>query len=220
MYVLKDYLNIGTLVGVLLTLAVKELGEVIARRRANRTQIGRVLADLLEMRHSVVALNGYTRLLSKEAGIPEALAPQIRSLILRFVQPQSNIVQRYNATVDEIAGFNPLLAFNLRSKDVIQTFNQKMDQLSSTDPNVASSWQALGPDLNEVATKYVDQALIEIAWKFSPLAWYRVRRWLRRTNRLPAEVQTLLEKLKLEVGKAMAADAAAGEASTTPPQAT
>jgi len=209
MLALKDYINTGTLVGFFLAILGKEMGEAIARRRANRKQVARVLAELLEIRHSVVALDSYSQLLSRETGIPDAVMPHIRHFVLQFLPSETNMVQRYNAAIDEIAGFDPLLAFSLRSREVFQTFNHTMDQLSSKDPEIASSWQAYGPDINNIAKKYLDQALLGLAWKFSVITWYRVRRWVRKPYAPPAEFRTFLEKLKAEVEKAKAADAAA-----------
>lgn len=93
----------------------------ITHRSEERKHIGRAIADLLQLRFIVLSLPEFQKQAPKL--IPEELRDQIPSDIWRSIDfaqllpMDEDLPKRYLRAVDEIAGFQPVLAFRLRDKE-------------------------------------------------------------------------------------------------------
>ena len=113
---------LGTLVGTLFGFALNELSYVMRTRREDRRLLGRALNELLEIRHQskmVPTLMETLRALIP-AAVPATVDFELRKALREMT---SNLVgdlqKRYAETVSAISGAFPVLAYELRSKDVL-----------------------------------------------------------------------------------------------------
>jgi hypothetical protein len=95
-----------------------------------RKQIGRVIADLLEVRHTAMIMREIPHLV--EAILPEQLRNQIPPEawmpMLNAASPlipvDAQMKERYLKAVEELAGFEPVMAYGLRGKEQFFDFRE------------------------------------------------------------------------------------------------
>ncbi len=117
----------------------------LARRVEERQHIARAISELLELRHIVRGLQELPKHIQKM--LPPEFADRIPKEIwhsidiLKMFPMDDALPKRYKKTVEEIAGFNPFLAFKLRGKeryfDLRNVISQRLSQ-SPGSPIIAS----------------------------------------------------------------------------------
>jgi hypothetical protein len=107
----------GTLAGFMLN----ELSYIWRMSREDRRKVGQALAELLEIRRQIEALPAIMEVLRSRipAPIPASVEFQIRTLYRPLLPNVETLRQRYDTAVTAVAGAFPVLAFDLRSKDMM-----------------------------------------------------------------------------------------------------
>jgi len=88
--------------------------------------------------------------------------------------------RRYDESVTFVSGVDPLLGFNLRSKDFIRPFFRSFHQLTSQHPQAAIVGQSVNEELLSLTESALSEAILRVSRRLSLLTWYRVRLILRR----------------------------------------
>lgn len=92
------------------------------RRHEKRRALNRALTELLEIRHRFKGVMYLLGTLAKEIKMPYAYYDEVISGLPDGFLWDSRISIRYNEAVDIIAMYSPILAYILRSKDVVGFF--------------------------------------------------------------------------------------------------
>lgn len=126
----------GTLAGFMLN----ELSYVWRMRREDGRKVGQALAELLEIRHQIEAVPAVMEVLRSRipAPIPASAEFQIRAIYRAFLPNVETLRQRYDAAVTAVGGAFPVLAFKLRSKDLMTPLMTQLSAMVGQDNNTAA----------------------------------------------------------------------------------
>ena len=184
---LKDWLPlIGVVVGVVLGWLLSQLGQWFAARRDEKKAIARVLSELLEIRHRLLAIPRIAELLSQHFPIPPESQTAIKIAIARLFPADVDMGKRYGEAVGLVAACNPILGFRLRSQDVASPLFDTMRQLALADsPATATALTRVEAELMGHLRPHLDELIKEIAWLHSWSTWWRIRHRLNRRIELP-----------------------------------
>jgi hypothetical protein len=209
----------------LLTTLLLDWIRLRAKHRADeKKHIARVMPELLDLRMAMLAVREFPKLLPKllprlfpsevRKQIPVEAYPQIAAQLLpglvNVVFPADNgFAERYLKVVEEIAGYQPLLAYELRGKE--RYFNLRgmltshMAQLPAS-PAFAAEVAAI---LDRECVPVLEETILLIAKAHSYLLWFKVKR--RLGKKLP-DVEPVFKK----VAKVFSAEIAAAVAKENP----
>lgn len=110
----------------------------LARRVDERKHIARAISELLELHHIIRALPELPKHFQEL--LPEQLRPHIppelfSSIdVMQFLPMDEKLPERYRKAVEEIAGFEPFLAFQLRGKERYFDFRNFLSQHLGQSP--------------------------------------------------------------------------------------
>ena len=110
----------------------------LARRAEEQKHIARAISELLELRYIIRALPELPKHFAKL--LPEQLKPHFPPAIwqsidvMPFLPMDEKLSERYKKAVDEIAGFKPFLAFQLRGKERYFDFRSFLTQHFGQSP--------------------------------------------------------------------------------------
>jgi hypothetical protein len=179
--------------------------------RERRKALSRALADLLEIRHQLIAMEFVLGEIGKFGQIPPQAASQFRLFSESLLPDWNELHRRFDESVTVVASLDPLLGFQLRSKDFIRPVFQRLHLvIVQGDPQAAMIGQAVTQSLFGEAEAALNDAILKVSRKRGPVTWYRVRRSLRPNEKLQEKVRKLVDILK----------AAAPEAQTNAPAST
>jgi hypothetical protein len=113
---------IGTLAGAVLGFGLNEASYLVRSRRKDRRLLGRVLNELLEIRSQMKMIP--TLMETLRSRIPTALPPASDFAIRQMFRGMlSGLIEgmhaRYEQAVSAVSGAFPVLAYELRSKDIM-----------------------------------------------------------------------------------------------------
>jgi hypothetical protein len=117
-----------------------------------------------------------------------------------------------------VAGLDPVLAFELRSKDLIRPFQKWIHSLMGNNPESASVIAAfLKNTFDKTIEPALDGSIVKLARKRSLFRWYEIRKLLKQKDDLTSKMKQLLEPLKAIIAvQAKAANSASQP--TVPPK--
>jgi hypothetical protein len=109
------------IVGTLAGFGLNELSYVVRGYREDRKKLGQPLTELLEIRHRLKLIPAAMNFLRSK--VPAPIPPQaeflIRNVFRSFLPDADAVRSRYEQAVTSIAGAFPVLAFELRTKNVL-----------------------------------------------------------------------------------------------------
>lgn len=163
-----------------------ELSDVVRLRREDHRAAGKVLAELLEIRHRWRSLPAYITEIQKRFALPPEAHAIIRTVISQVLSPMLvRTEQRYNEAIDSIAGRMPLLAFQLRGKDVLRPALDQLQVLAGSDPAAIAALPTVEFALTKEALPVLEELLLKLAWIHGFGTWLRLRHRLRKKKSLP-----------------------------------
>lgn len=188
-----------TVSAVLLGGAANEFSHYLADRRERKKAIARALADLLEVRLRFVSTDMVIRELGKLIALTALDQAQVRDVFNAVVGGWPQLVQRYNESVKVVASVAPILAFQLRSKEIGQQILQMADVAMASIPQSTGNvsfhevWQKqLTPLLSKGVTQALTRTCRRVAWKHGAVSWLKVHLMFRRGIQWTAEEQQFL----------------------------
>ncbi len=132
---------LGTLVGAIVGFGLNEASYLVRARREERHLLGRVLNELLEIRNQTKMMP--TLMEALKSRIPAALPPAtdfaLRQMFRNmFSGLMQGIQERYDQAVSEVSGAFPVLAYELRAKDILVPLLRQLAPLvPATDATAA-----------------------------------------------------------------------------------
>ncbi|EER58716.1 hypothetical protein AcdelDRAFT_3718 [Acidovorax delafieldii 2AN] len=186
---------IAPLIGVVLGSVLSGIGAHIRARREHKRIVGSALADLLEVRHRIVGFDLVLEKIQSMAGLePNALA-QVRNLMDTAFPSDPMLEERYAQAVTQLAGVDPVLAFNLRSKNALpKVLSILRAQAASAGANLGM-FESFESQLLRAARPSIDAAVLELGKSHSILTGLKVRRLVRKSDKLPEDVSQFFDKL-------------------------
>jgi hypothetical protein len=153
--------------------------------------IARALSDLLEVRHHVVGIDVVMREIRTRVKVPEEAMPVLRSVIDTLMPVEEGVHKRYDEAVSLLAGIDPLLAFNMRSKNTAPSFLAAIRELSVTSGATPSQIESLETMLRSAVTPALDSAVLELARHHSFLTNRRIKKLVANAGQIPPELAAI-----------------------------
>ncbi len=196
-----ELLGAGTLGGF----AAGQVNRLLIARDERHGHLGRALADLLDVRYQVLMIAAVQKEMAGLSDVP--LGPQIYPVVHSFLPGSSEIHARYDGAVSAIAAFNPLLAYQLRSKDTARSFLTTMGTVALRDGPATEAFALIEPVLRPEIQRALEDAILLLARKHGLRTWLRTKRVLGRELELPDGVRETFRSA-IAAARALASKAA------------
>jgi hypothetical protein len=192
---LRDYLPlIGVVFGTLFGWLLSQLGQWFSARREEKKAIARVLSELLEIRHRLLAVPKVTELLSQYIPIPPEAQTAIKIAFVSLFPFDADISKRYDDAVSLVGACNPVLGFRLRSQDVASPFLNAIRQLSlAGGAGSAAAFTKVEKELLEHLKPHLEDLAREVAKMHGWITWWKVRHLLHRPMEIPTSFLEILK---------------------------
>src|SRR5258708_30909921 len=116
-----------------------QLNSYFLQRGERKKAVSLALSELLEVRNQFVGLELTMEQVVNLAGsIPEHVKAQFRVTLDSFFPKWEEQHSRYDQSVTTLAALDPLLAYELRSKDFIRPILMTLHSIMSQDPQAAA----------------------------------------------------------------------------------
>lgn len=158
---------IGTVAGVLLGAVVAGGAELLRRRLERKRAIATALADLLEARHHAKAASAVLTALRRRMHVPNEILPLARAFMDQLLPDATDMNARYNAAVTQLAGIDPLLAFEMRAKDTLPSMLRTMRAKMAEHQMPADAAELLENALLSTSLPAIEDALRLLAKEHS-----------------------------------------------------
>ena len=174
-----------------------QLNSYFLQRGERKKAVSLALSELLEVRNQFVGLELTMEQVVNLAGsIPEHVKAQFRVTLDSFFPKWEEQHSRYDQSVTTLAALDPLLAYELRSKDFIRPILMTLHSIMSQDPQAAA---LIGPTLKEKLLGKIEptlnKSILKLAWGKSLLCWYRTNRLLRKSG-VPDDAREFVTAIK------------------------
>ncbi len=203
---------------IVLGFILAQAEHLFASRRERRKAISRALAELLDVRYQFVATETLCRAMETLGPIPAQAKSQLRLVIDSFLPDWKELHSRYDESVTTLAGLDPLLAFRIRSKDLVRPYIQRVHAIMSQDAQAAT---ALAPIFAQTTLDRVEPelkaAILKLALKRGLITWYKVRWALKRGASMADELNGFMKSFKAIIDTQAKAAGVASAAQPTSP---
>lgn len=187
----------------------------ITHRSEERKHIARAISDLLQLRYIVRILPEFPKLASEL--IPKELKSQVPPDIWHFIDfgkvvpMDEELPKRYRKAVEEIAGFRPVLAFQLRDKERYFDLRNFLSQHLSQSPGSPLVANRVTEVLDRETVPILEETLSVLAKAHSIHMWLSIKLALRRRHvagdMIPPEIRRVFHEQILQLVKAASSQA-------------
>jgi hypothetical protein len=154
------------------------------------------LAELLEIRHQLVFLPTYLAEVQRLFALPPEAQTLIHTKIVEVLSPAlSRAEEKYNDAIDSIKGSLPLLAFELRGKDLLRHSFDQVRSLVAADAAALAAMPKVESAATEEALPVLNKLLLKVAWMHGFRTWLGVRRNLRKNEDISSDVKRLFDSM-------------------------
>lgn len=192
---------VGSLAAVWVGWLLREFSDSFKLLREDKRAVGRVLAELLEVRHRLLALPAIMAHVRGKVPIAPAGEVAFRNAFENLIPGFEQLQKRYNDSIDGIAGALPLLAFRLRSKDIATPVLAKLRVFVMSDPRAVSIMVQAEDELVKLVLPTLDELLLELARRHSWKTWWRLGSILKTPQTVPEEAEGLVSSILAEAQK-------------------
>src|SRR5262249_30033050 len=142
---------------------VREVSDYLRRRRVERAPLGQVLADLLEMRHRLLAVDAVIEMLKVNAAQQTAARAVLDAILPRVTDAEA----KYDAAVRQLAGTRPLDAFGLRAQDMFPVMMANLRALALQDAQQSAAWPEAETLVRKLFLPHLESTIRSLAWSHS-----------------------------------------------------
>lgn len=151
-----------------------------------------LLCDLLELRHGIIGLREIGKTLTALLpGQADQLAVALPA-IMEMVANPGKLHEHYESAIVELAAIDPLLAFHLRSKNLVGALSPVSKhalQNPSAMPYTAQALKMFG----EIGTAELDRAILRVAKEIGRRVHKKTRETLEANSEMPEALRQILE---------------------------
>ena len=190
-YTWKDLLPVA---GVAVGWGLNQCGQWLTFRRDERKAIGRALADLLEVRHRLLGIPKVVEAMSSKLNMPADARAPLKVAFGALFPPDEGLAKRYEESVNLVAGTNPILAFRLRSQDVVGPFLHQLRALALQDgPQTMALFGTIEDHLFRHLTPHLERLIRELAKLHGWKTQFETNRRLKQPFEAPEEFWDVLK---------------------------
>lgn len=163
-------------------------------RRERKRTITTALSDLLEVRHRIFAFDFAIREIGALTKIQPEIIPAFRNQLEGLIPIDSDLDSRYNDAVTVLAGADPVLAFRLRSKNLLPGMLKILRTIAAGNREGLAEFERFEAILKSAAIPKLNLAVVELAKAHSFHPASQVRRLIKDTESSSHEVRDILAK--------------------------
>jgi hypothetical protein len=210
---------VGTLLGLILGFGLNELSHLVRTRRDDLRTVNKTLAELLDVR-PLLGLLPFT-IETLKMVVPGPIAAHDEVMLRHVIwtlAPNTEVMQkRYEEAVSAVSAFLPVLAFDLRSKDMIGPLLGRLRGTIPIEPNAAPFWLKMEDEVVRFAIPKLEESIQEVANLLGRKTAKEVRTLLKKPFEPPQEFTQFLTETFTAMSAAAQAQAAA-QAAQAPPE--
>jgi hypothetical protein len=181
----KDWLPLA---GVAVGWGLNQCGQWFVFRRDERKAIGRALADLLEVRHRLLAIPKVVEAMSAKLGMPADAQTPLKVVFGALFPSDEGLAKRYEESVSLVAATNPVLGFRLRSQDVVGPFLHQLRALALRDgPQSVALLGTMENHMLSHLAPHLERLIRELAKRHGWRTWWETNRRLKQPFDAPEE---------------------------------
>lgn len=188
-----------TVVAVAFGWLLNELSQWFRQNRDDRAAVGQLLVFLAETRHELTVMREYFRTVSKKFQLTAFDLQLARDFFQQILAESDNTEERFEDSIHLLAGRQPGLAFQLRSKNRIPAFLREWRKLSGGDPFATQHFSKMEDCLNSFILPEIDRTINILARKHGLRTWFyyrtRIRKWNDVSN-MQREFEKLLDDMQ------------------------
>ncbi len=172
--------------------AFGELSKINQRRSDHKQAISMAISDLLEIRFEIYVIREMCQYFKKRFNLDRIQYSQVSFMITSLLPISDDISNRYNHAVDEVSKYDPLLAFQLRSKDQIQNYIVKMQKAIKDEFEGNEDWEEFEDALFDLIIPRYDDIILDVARLKSWNTKNRIKRYFK--NDFDKDMKDYLDK--------------------------
>jgi hypothetical protein len=187
---------------------LNELSFLLRARREDRRSINRALCELMEVRHQLNALPAITKELKKKLPIPSQAEFALRIILQSLLPNADGLQKRYEDAVTSLSGAFPVLAYELRSKDIARPLLQRLRALLQPHTDTHPLWPRVEDELVQVAIHTLDETISRLARHCGRRVAREARSHLQASFEMPQEFDTVFAQLVQQAQQAAKSEGA------------
>lgn len=204
--------HILPVITLLLGWCLNSFTPIFQERRDNRKAVGKAIADLLEIRHDLYARQMAMEEIKKIGSLTPADERVIWNMFSKALPQPPDLSKRYDEAVTLIAASDPLLGFQLRSKDYISKVGSILAQIEIQAGQSISMLSEMEAQIYRAAIPHINEVVLDLSRRHGLFTWFQTRRFLKKTVAAPKEAEDLMSSLKAEIEKAKNAEVQTAQA--------
>lgn len=188
------------LIGVIIGAVLSGIGFYLKERTERRRTIALALADLLEVRHHLAGIDVVFTELKKRFDIPPEVALIFQTLVDQMLPINADVHKRYDNAITLLAGIDPLLAIQLRSKNTLPEVLGLLRGLGNSAGIAKDEIVAFENTLRNNLVPSLDEAVLELACRYSFFTKIKVKQLIAKSKDLPPELNFVFDQIgKMEL---------------------
>jgi hypothetical protein len=184
------------LIGVILGSALTGVGALLRQRTERKRVVGVALADLLEIRHELMATERVLKHFRSRLAVPDEIIPDLSKLLESIAPKKDDLHKRYDESVSVVASFDPVLGFKLRSKNNIAGVLTKFRNIGvegGMNPPVLNQYESM---LRRAVLPTLDKAVVELGRHHSRRTAKSVKEMLSKGDEASPELTLFLDEVQ------------------------
>ena len=175
-----------------------EISRRLTTAAEERKYLGRALCELLETRSLLANMVLLRKRFENTFGtaLPPGVMPMIYASFSQVIPMDWGAVRtRYSEALTALAGLRPVLAYQLRTKDLAGPFLERLAAFALTNEESARTWAWIEQFVAKEGLPDLAYAVLLVARKHGWLTWWRSRRSLKLQDTLDPKLQLSMDNL-------------------------
>lgn len=193
--------HIFPIITLLLGWFLNSFAPIFQERRDNRKALGKAIADLLEIRYDLYARQIAMGELKKIGSLTPNDERVVWGMLSKALPQPPDLSKRYDEAVTLIAGSEPLLGFQLRSKDYISKIGSILTQIETQAGQSISMISEMEAQMYRAAIPHINEVVADLSRRHGLFTGFQTRRFLKKEVTMPQEAEDLMSSLKVEIEK-------------------
>ena len=184
------------LIGVLLGGIISGFGHWFKARSDRKRTVASALANLLEVRHRIVAVGTVLAEIKKRAPLSPQELQLIEAQFHNHFPMDEEVHDRYKKAIDTLEGIDPVLAFQMRSKNEIPKYLGLLDKLSLENGIDQTASVQMRSFLKEKIIPSLDSSVIKLAGAHSCITKNKVKKLIAKEDEKRNEIGKLFDNMQ------------------------
>ena len=185
------------LVSLMIGWMLNEYSHHIRARKLHRGALGKAVAELLEIRHQMLGVSIAMSHYKDKLTTNELVSPDVYNTMVGLLPDPDMIMKRYNAAIDIIAESDPILAYQLRSNDIVFNLAKIFSSINIHEGNVEKHLEAILSSVYGNLMSEFETSIKLVALKHSISTWLKVIN-LFKSNHVAAVAEKFNKEIKLD----------------------